>query len=158
MANRKTEPSTEVKNRIKHICFIPEIEKPGIYLIENVGTKKRYIGSTVNLKNRLKQHERALRLGYSINRKIDEDTDAGHNNFFFAILETFEEGTVTNQELANRERYYVELFGTEKEYNFSLFACCRSRLDPGQIVTSHGNTKRTRIALERAANGQKKSL
>lgn len=129
--------------------YVPDVEKVGIYMIENVETKKRYIGSTVNVKKRLKLHERELRLGYSINRLIDADIDAVHDEFFCSVLETFDDGEITDEELAQKEAAYIRQFGTGGEYNTDKSAL-RPRLYSKQRLFHDGNV--------RAYNAKKESV
>jgi len=87
-------------------------------MIENVDTKKRYVGSSTNIKQRLKLHERFIRQGYGINHLMDEDIKAGHTKFFAVVLETFKDGTITNRDLARIEWQYTKALGAEGEYNY----------------------------------------
>lgn len=107
-------------------------------MIENVDTKKRYIGSTVNLRKRLTVHERILRNGGTINNKVAEDLEAGHNRFFMLALEVFDEGTITQHQLQQKEIEYIEKYGTDKEYN------CHKQFTPNRIkdnaiIYAYGN-------------------
>ncbi len=87
-------------------------------MIENMETKKRYVGSSTNVKHRLKMHESIIRHGDGINRLMDEDIKAGHGKFFAAVLETFKDGTITNADLVRAERKYTEALGSVGEYNY----------------------------------------
>lgn len=123
-------------------------------MIENIQTKRRYIGSTVNIKKRLKLHDRCIRHGYSINRKIDEDIDAGFTNFFFCVLATFEDNTITNRQLSAIEHQFIVDYGTEQEYNYHG-ACARMRLDDEQLLCSSHNISSDQN--RRHKNGEKES-
>ena len=103
---------------MKRIFRIPDVDAVGIYMIENVDTKKRYIGSSTNVKYRLKSHESIIRSGYGINGKMDDDIKAGHNKFFAVVLETFPDGKITNSQLSRIEREYISRFGSNGEYNY----------------------------------------
>ena len=110
-------------------------------MIENIDTKKRYIGVSCNIKKRVKLHERALRKGFSINRKIDEDIDLGYNRFFVAVLETFDDGTITKLELMQKENEYITQWNTLQEYNISL-SNLMGRFKRNELLYSHGTLLR----------------
>lgn len=60
---------------------------PGIYKILNTKNNKYYIGSSVNLKNRLSSHKRALEDNSHKNKRLQRDWNKyGSNNFKIEIL------------------------------------------------------------------------
>ncbi len=119
-------------------------------MIQNTQTGKRYIGSAVNLKKRLSHHANALRLGYSINRKIDADIEAGFSDFSFSVLVSFNDCEITNCELSRREQDFIQRLGTTEEYNYQG-ASIRSRLKPHSLCCAHGS-----ILLEGGGKGRAK--
>jgi group I intron endonuclease len=59
----------------------------GIYIIENRITGKAYIGSSIRMKRRLRDHKYALRKGEHKNRKLQNAWNKyGESAFRFAIL------------------------------------------------------------------------
>ena len=127
-------------------------QKVGIYMLRNKSTGNRYIGSTTNLYNRLNAHSDAIRRGYSINRKIDADIEAGHSEFDFLVLASFEDGEITNEDLSRMERELITQHGTEDEYNFPG-ASMRGVLPKFAKLYASGNVER-----RREAHGKKASI
>ena len=69
----------------KHIIEVPDVEAVGVYAIHNRKNDKYYVGSSVNIKTRLKTHQRNMEKLQGSNLKIDEDL----KNFEFIVLKTF---------------------------------------------------------------------
>lgn len=88
----------------------------GIYKITNLKNNKIYIGSSSNLKQRLRQHRSFLKLNEHCNKHLQSSYNKyGIENFKFEILETTEE-----QNLESKEEYYIKLFDStnnKKGYN-----------------------------------------
>lgn len=60
---------------------------PGVYAIRNISTGREYIGSSVNLINRIKQHARELENGRHVNHVLQADfTRFGSNGFEASVL------------------------------------------------------------------------
>ena len=77
----------------------------GIYCIINIKNNKRYIGSSIDIEQRFKQHLYSLSKNKHYNKHLQLSFNKyGENNFIFEIMETFDE----------IERYL--LFDIEKEY------------------------------------------
>jgi group I intron endonuclease len=82
----------------------------GIYYYKNLINGKIYVGQSIDLKRRIRQHERSFRFK---NEDELDNKDAvllwravnkyGRNNFSFEILET-----CTEEELNRREEFYIE--------------------------------------------------
>ncbi|KAK3983766.1 hypothetical protein QBC44DRAFT_338125 [Cladorrhinum sp. PSN332] len=93
--------------------FKTYLEKaPGIYLIQNLVTKKKYIGKSSNLLNRLDNYTK-------INFLLDKKDSSiiyrkiikfGYNNFSFTILELCD-----LKEIKSRELHFIDLF--KPQYN-----------------------------------------
>lgn len=102
-------PNNEPMRRI--IINIPKYSGAGIYKIVNNRTGKVYIGSSCNIRRRIKQHDYAMRVG-QCNNKFWEDVTKG-DTFRVEILEK-----VDNMEsrgfLHERESYFSDL---ENSYN-----------------------------------------
>lgn len=78
----------------------------GIYKIENLNTKKIYIGQSINIQKRFKEHQRNGK--YNDSTLIDSDiTNLGIENFSFEILE---ECSVA--ELNDKEKYYISYYNS----------------------------------------------
>ena len=88
--------------------------KSGIYSIKNILNNKTYVGSSINLKKRKREHFYQLRKGTHSNKHLQNAfSKYGETNFEFAVLERIE-GKITNRETewikkldsANREHGY----------------------------------------------------
>lgn len=88
----------------------------GIYKITNLKNNKIYIGSSNNLKQRLRQHKSFLKLNEHCNKHLQSSYNKyGIENFKFEILELVEE-----KNLEDKEEYYINLFDStnnKKGYN-----------------------------------------
>lgn len=86
----------------------------GIYMITNYITNKRYIGSSINIGQRLWTHRSELRHNLHPNSHLQNSWNKyGENNFNYTILEH------CNPEIRfEREQYYVDLF--KPEYNICV--------------------------------------
>ena len=92
-------------------------QKAGIYCIENITTNKKYIGQSIDIKNRWLHHKSELR-----NNKHDNDylqnawNKYGEDDFKFYILEH-----CTIDELNDKENYYIEFCNTlDKDFGYNL--------------------------------------
>lgn len=86
--------------------------KCGIYSILNLKNGKRYIGSSVDLYNRLHEHWHNLKNNKSHNKHLQSAWDKySEENFLFNILEFCEPET-----RFEREQYYMDFINPE--YNF----------------------------------------
>lgn len=86
-------------------------KKPGIYRLQNIFTKRFYIGSSKNVYKRYYRHRQVLREGLKENLRIMEDCNKyGPNSFIFGVIEYCEEN-----KLKEREQYYFELW--KPQYN-----------------------------------------
>lgn len=92
----------------------------GIYKILNKINNKFYIGSSINIRKRIKEHERCLKFGIHSNKHLQSAWDKyGSNNFEFIIIEKYK--NITNRELRNRETEIIQqtkCFCDEIGYNF----------------------------------------
>lgn len=96
---------------------LPDIQKVGVYAIHNKRNDRYYIGSTKNLYHRFMLHMRALRHLEGVNRKMDEDFRF-FEDFEWIVIETFEDYTITNDDLRWKERHYIEYYkAIENGYN-----------------------------------------
>ena len=89
----------------------------GIYSIENKTTHKKYIGQSVNIKNRWRCHKIDLKSNRHDNDYLQKAWNKyGQENFVFQILEECSE-----EMLNERERYYIDLYKTmNRDYGYNL--------------------------------------
>lgn len=116
------------------ISDVPEIQKIGVYAIHNTKNGKYYIGSTVNITNRLCMHSRDIRLHGGINCKMKNDMKSGSSvhDFEFVILRLFEDGEITQEQLREQERTFINKYDTYSGHNDSHFPpLCSYRIPVG---------------------------
>jgi group I intron endonuclease len=81
--------------------------KIGIYKIENTATNKVYIGQSINIDRRFKDHRQSLKT-LTCNDKIKVDAETyGNEVFVFNIIELCEA-----DRLDSREGYYVKKYNS----------------------------------------------
>ncbi len=94
--------------------------RKGVYCITCLVNNKKYIGSSVSIKDRYYHHNTALKANKHINKKLQKDyNEFGTDLFTVNIIEEIEDVT----KLTERERYWIEFLETNKEdkgYNCSL--------------------------------------
>lgn len=88
-----------------------------IYKIRNIQNNKVYIGSTVNLKKRVKTHRWALQGNYHANPHLQNAWNIdGELNFEFVVLETTDENS-----REEREQYWMDFFRSyEREFGYNI--------------------------------------
>ena len=97
----------------KENLIVPEIELPGIYGILNVTNGKMYIGSAINLKNRLKQQKINMHNWQGLNNLMSEDFKDNKDiyNFVFVILKVFHDLNNFNEiEMREEEKQYIDRY------------------------------------------------
>lgn len=93
--------------------FPKAIKYCGIYRITDLTTGKSYIGQSVDIKERFRQHiKSALTYGKATNKLYSTMQKSGVHNFTFEILEE-----VSRENLNERETYWIEFYKTK---NFGL--------------------------------------
>lgn len=91
-----------------------DLKKEGIYCIINIKNKKKYIGSSINIYQRLLKHRSLLRKNKHQNRKLQNSWNKNSEELFdFYILEYCKES-----ELIEREQYYIDTL--KPEYNITI--------------------------------------
>lgn len=88
---------------------------PGIYKIEHIKSKKVYIGQSVNVKNRLRDHiKSAVGISTITNQAVHEAMAAeGIENFTFHLIDECD-----REKLNEREKYWIDFYkSNEWGYN-----------------------------------------
>lgn len=90
-------------------------ERSGIYKITNLKNQMCYIGQSVNIKNRWRQHcKRGIRAdNITNNRLYDAMWTEGLENFTFQVVEFCDKAKLTE-----REKFYIDFFQA-KEYGYN---------------------------------------
>lgn len=92
----------------KSLCFC------GVYMIINIVNKHRYIGSSVNIRQRLQVHRSLLRHNHHENQHLQNAWNKyGENNFIFTVLDKCDK-----EERFDKEQYYVNTL--IPEYNICV--------------------------------------
>ena len=89
----------------------------GIYCIENLIDKKKYIGQSCNIQRRINDHKSSLQRGSHRNAHLQRAWNKyQEENFNFYVLES-----CPKTSLDERESYYISYFNTMKdEYGYNL--------------------------------------
>ena len=98
----------------------------GIYCIENVVNKKKYIGQSRNIQKRFKDHIKALRQGIHKNHHLQSAYDYyGESNFNFYVLEE-----CNINQLNYLEKQYIKIFNAnDTNYGYNLTCGGDSRFE-----------------------------
>ncbi len=105
-------------------------EKPGIYLIYCLTNEKCYIGSSVNVKRRERQHRSDLKKKIHHCANLQNAWNKyGKENFIFRFIEETEE--LTKQFLIDRENTYLIPLGKLQVFNSAI---------PATLVPENHNT------------------
>lgn len=107
--------------KVKHFIDVPNVEKVGVYAIFNKRTNKYYVGSSVNIKRRMKQHRSKIEKLKGSNIKMENDLKSQENiyDFSFIVLETFEDFSISESYLKEKELYYIKKLNAWNGYNES---------------------------------------
>lgn len=91
--------------------------KSGIYCIENLTTNKKYIGQSIDIKDRWRRHISELNNNNHHNDYLQKAWNKyGEYDFEFYVLEYCD-----NSDLNNKEIYYIDLYNTmDREYGYNL--------------------------------------
>ena len=123
--------------------------KSGIYMWENIINKKKYVGSAVDLSNRLSNYystaymEDVLKRSNShINRALLKN---GHSNFSLVILEYCEVS-----ELLIREKHYIQLLPHTERYNIAK--------EPSAPMSGRNHSEESKIIMSEAKKGDKNPM
>lgn len=129
--------------------------KAGIYSIKNKVDKKRYIGMSVNLRNRLRNHKWKLNNNKHENIHLQNSWNKyEEGNFDFEILETVDKKEIDT--LPEKEKYYIKLYDSYNNgFNKTLggdghigFIHCKERLKKMSEIMKGNKYSLGRVASE----------
>ncbi len=103
---------TKFTNHIQRLVRTKFLRSPGVYMITSSMNGKRYIGSTVNLIRRKKEHIKALKQGDHFNRYMQNHYNKHGKILTFSILELCPIG-ISVEQLTKHEQYYVDTLDPE---------------------------------------------
>lgn len=130
----------------KHIIDIPDVHKIGVYAIRNKKNGKNYIGSSVNIYDRLEMHRRNIEKLNPINLEFANDLKNVMDafDFEFVVLETFEDFTITETELREKELEYIQKYNSfQNGYNISNHPpALTGRYGEKELLTSEKNMRK----------------
>lgn len=126
-------------------------KKQGIYCITCAVNGKKYIGSTKNIYRRINLHKSNLNhndLKHNNQYFINDWNEFGCDNFEYYVLE------YTNENLKDKETYYIELYDTinrDKGYNLR-----RDKTGIGMIVLDETRQKYSEAGKRRYSNPEER--
>lgn len=93
------------------------ISVSGIYCIENTQTNKKYVGQSVNIKERWRKHINELNRNIHYNEHLQQAwNEYGETNFKFCVLEY-----CSIEILDDKEAFYIQHFNTmNQQYGYNL--------------------------------------
>lgn len=92
---------------LEAIKNVPDYNGIGVYALIDDVDGKRYIGSSKNIRKRIRQHDYALRKGMA-SKKLSDAYSKGHT-FTFELIEKIDYGHNAIY-VCERELYYINLF------------------------------------------------
>ena len=119
------------------------IEKCGVYLIFNLVSGKRYVGSSINIYNRFYEHIHILKRNEAHNKHLKNSWNKYvEESFVFQVLEYCEP-----EVQFEREQYYIDLI--KPEYNLTLNVVAN---------TGHKVAEETKKKISAAKKGNQATL
>lgn len=110
-------------------------EKCGIYIITNINNGKRYIGSSKNLYNRLRDHLWDLKSDRHINSHLQNAWNKyGEENFEYGILCICDE-----EDKLNKEQFFIDEFSPEYNLDYDVKHITRTENTKEKISKSLKN-------------------
>ena len=122
----------------------------GIYKITNIITKDAYIGQSIQIEERFKEHKNPTNWKREKNKKLYQNfLNFGLNNFTFEVLEECE-----IQELNEKEQYWISYYNTyPNQYNMTP----GGQFNAGECHPSHKLTEQDIINIRiRYSNKERK--
>jgi len=118
----------------------------GVYQIVNKVNSKRYIGSSIRIKNRLREHKNALVKNIHPNRKLQNAWNKyGEEKFVFEQLEIVSNVDV----ILKREQYWIDKYkASDTGYNI---------LSVAESPSGFKHSESTKLRMSLASKGKKKS-
>lgn len=112
--------------KARHVSEKPEAPLCGIYKIENTISGKCYIGSSVNLRDRWREHRLKLRTHRHRSKHMQAAWDFyGEDAFIFVILEIVADA----HDLLTREQHWIDTLKVcDREYGYNSTPVAGSRL------------------------------
>lgn len=108
--------------------------RSGIYCITDVKKQRRYVGQSVHVSERMKQHLRKLKKGEHANKRLQADYNEDWRYFRLDLLEI-----CPVERLGEREAYwsnYYDVFNPEHGYNKQPIRVDQLYVDPDDYVGS----------------------
>jgi len=100
----------------------------GIYCIENMSNKRKYIGYSVNIKRRFSAHIGDLRRNRHANQFLQNSYNKnGEENFKFYVIEE-----CPKSELFVREQFYIKFFSSKIPFGYNLTDGGSGSLNPSE--------------------------
>lgn len=129
------------------ICVKIHINNPGVYIIRCVKNNKLYVGSSVNIKNRISRHfNDLLKQKHSSPQLQNSYNKYGNESFVVEIVEEFEKNEITLKELHRFEQKYLDEFKPYLKDNG--FNTCRIAGSPSQYRLSDERKKQISESLK----------
>lgn len=119
-------------------------EKCGIYLLFNTINGKRYVGSSINIYNRLHEHVCLLKTNKAHNKHLQAAWNKyPEDSFVFTVLEY-----CSKEKQFEREQYYIDMI--QPEYNLTLNVIANT----GHAVSDEVKNKISSTLKEKYASGE----
>lgn len=131
---------------------IPELHQPGIYAIHCIKNNRYYVGSSVDVYQRVKLHYSHVHGPFrGINEEMRKDVEKyGAKSFVFEYLEIYENETITDKFLRDRELYNI------KKYN-AFIPGYNSKFHDPVVSYHHGKDELIKSNYTQSERGNNKS-
>lgn len=133
--------TSSVKQTLKNVTKTDNMIS-GIYTITHLDSNRVYVGSSVNVAKRLKEHLGYLLKGKHHNHKLQRAWNKyGSDSFVFEKIES-----VANNRLKDREQFWIDAFlAAEDGYNI---------MSKADSVAGFKHTEETKIKMRKAKEGR----
>ena len=120
-----------------------------IYQIKNLQNGRVYVGSSVNLKKRWKEHRNDLKKGSHHSQKLQNAWNKyGEESFEFSILEAVFDKT----KLLEQEQHWIDLLCATSRVNYNISTVA------GSPMAGRSPSPETRVKLAEAMRGNKHGI